>query len=193
MTDGVVVIAYGAKAEQEYTGFSRSYSYACNHYPVQMIGGDYGAANKPASRRAKVNLFDLSKFDKFVYLDVDTRTRESLTPLFDILADGWDIVICPSSNQDEQTFWHVGEQERNATLNEIGINPLQLQCGVIAVSKNERTRALFQAWALEWMRYSGEDQAAFARALYRAPVKVWMMGYPWNGGAAISHNFGAMR
>ena len=63
----------------------------------------------------------------------------------------------------------------------------------MAVAKNERTANLFDAWKREWMRYSGEDQAAFVRALYSAPVKIWLLGHPWNGGAAIGHNWGAMR
>lgn len=193
MTDGVVFIACGPKAEEQYRYAADAMALSGNTYPSQRLGMDYGATNKQASRHAKTKLVDWSYYDRFVYLDADTRARESLKPLFDILADGWDIAITASSNQDYEAFWHVGEDERKATLEQIGVMPLQLQCGVMAVAKNERTKALFDAWNDEWLRYSGEDQAAFIRALYRHPVKIWMLGKPWNGGAAIGHNWGAMR
>lgn len=193
MTDGLMFVAIGDKAAEQFRYASNSLNEINNHYPVEAIRGDYGAANKHASRHAKTTLFDQAPYDRFVYLDADTRPRESLQPLFDILSDGWDIVLAISSNQDENLFWHVGEAEREKTLEEIAIKPLQLQCGMMAVCKNERTKALFERWHKEWMRYSGEDQAAFIRALYQAPVKIWLVGQPWNGGAAISHNWGALR
>lgn len=193
MSEGVVFVVYGQRAKDEFSHAKRSLDESGNTYPIQTIIGDFGAVNKPASRRSKTSLFDLSGFDNFVYLDADTRPREGVKTIFDILADGWDLVITPSSNQSGDTFWHIGEKERDATYLEIGLYPVQLQCGVFGIAKNERTKRLFEAWYAEWLRYSGEDQAAFIRALYACPVKVWLMGYPWNGGAAIGHNWGALR
>ena len=193
MTDGLMYVVCGDKAEQQYTYALDALNVSGNKYNVQRIGRDYAAANKAASRQAKVSLIDTTKFDRFIYLDADTRPRESMQVLFDILSDGCDMVITIDGNQGESVFWHVDEAEKRKTLEEIGFTPLQLQCGVMAVAKNERTAKLFMAWKREWMRYSGEDQAAFIRALYSAPVKVWLLGKPWNGGAAIGHNWGAMR
>lgn len=193
MTDGLVFVTCGEKALQQYRFAADALKQSQNVYPVQTIGRDYAAANKHASRHAKTSLFDSAQFDRFLYLDADTRPRESLQPLFDILSDGWDIVMSFSGNQEADAFWHVDERERDKTLEEIGVLPLQLQCGIMAVCKNERTKALFERWHSEWMRYSGEDQAAFIRALYQAPVRIWLMGQPWNGGAAIGHNWGALR
>lgn len=193
MTDGLMFVTCGEKALEQYRYAADALKQSQNHYPVQTIGRDYGAANKQASRHAKTSLFETAEFDRFIYLDADTRPRESLQPLFDILSDGWDVVMSFSGQQEHDAFWHVDERERDNTLEEIGLLPLQLQCGIMAVCKNERTRMLFERWRNEWMRYSGEDQAAFIRALYQAPVKVWLMGQPWNGGAAIGHNWGAMR
>ena len=193
MTDGVVFVTCGDKAIENYRHAYDAMEISDNHYPIQTIGKDYGAANKHASRHAKTSLYDVTKFDRFLYLDADTRPRESLQPIFDILSDGWDMVVAVDGNQDDSVFWHVDENEREKTLQEIGARPLQLQCGIMAVCKNERTRMLFERWHKEWMRYSGEDQAAFIRALYQAPVKIWLLAHPWNGGAAIGHNWGAMR
>jgi hypothetical protein len=67
----------------------------------------------------------------------------------------------------------------------------QWQCGVMFVRRNERTERFFKAWHREWGRYGGEDQAAFVRALHRVPLRVWVLGRPWNGGAVIQHRFGA--
>ena len=193
MTDGIVFIACGEPADQQSRYAMSALKESGNDYPTQIIGGDYGAANKQASRRAKVTLLDATQYDHTLYMDADTRARESLQPLFDILSDGWDMVMAISGNQDSEVFWHVGENERQMTMQEIGIRPLQLQCGVMAVAKNTATWALFDAWRKEWMRYSGEDQAAFVRALYQAPVRIWLLAQPWNGGAAVGHNWGALR
>jgi len=193
MTDGLMFVTCGDKALDSYRHAVEALKVSNNCYPMQTIGRDYGAANKHASRHAKTSLFDQSPYDRFIYLDADTRPRENLKPIFDILSDGWDVVIAIDGNQDDSVFWHVDERERNKTLEEIGVKPLQLQCGIMAICKNERTRALFENWHSEWVRYSGEDQAAFIRALYQSPVKVWLLAQPWNGGAAIGHNWGALR
>jgi len=194
MTDGIVFLAYGPKAEQEYHYAMDALKVSGNdRYPSQRFGGDYAAANKQASRHGKTQILEWSGYDRTLYMDADTRARESLKPIFDILTDGWDIVMSVDGNQDQSVFWHVDGEEREATLQELGLVPLQLQCGVMGIARNERTAALFKEWCNEWRRYSGEDQAAFVRALYKCPVKIWLMGKPWNGGAAISHNWGAMR
>lgn len=193
MTEGVVFVACGEKAEAEMYGAVRSMVDAGNVLPFQRIGRDFGKENKISSRNYKVNMLRFAEFDHFVYLDADTRPHASLEPIFAILRDGWDIVITPSTNQDGEAFWHVSDDEKQATLEEVGVMPVQLQCGMMGVAKNERSRRLFEAWNNEWLRYSGEDQAAFIRALYQCPVKVWLMGYPWNGGAAIDHRFGVLR
>lgn len=193
MTNGIVFIACGELAEQQSRYACDALKVSGNDYPIQVIGGEFGAANKQASRRSKVTMLDATLYDHTLYMDADTRARESLEPLFDILSDGWDIVMSISGNQDGEAFWHVSENERQMTMQEIGILPVQLQCGVMAVAKNAETWALFDAWKREWMRYSGEDQAAFIRALYQAPVKIWLLSQPWNGGAAIGHNWGALR
>ena len=61
------------------------------------------------------------------------------------------------------------------------------------IARNERTMAFWDAWHEEWLRFGDEDQAAFLRALNRVPLKIWLLGYPWNGGAIIEHRFGACR
>lgn len=145
------------------------------------------------SRYAKVTLLDWTPFDYSCYLDADTQVYGDLQVGFDILADGWDMVITPSENQGDGWLWHIPDSERQKTKWELGEQFTQLQAGVFFVAKNARTRALWVAWRAEWLRYEGQDQGALLRAFYQYPVKVWLLGRPWNGGAVIGHHFGSIR
>jgi hypothetical protein len=110
-----------------------------------------------------------------------------------MLEDGWDLVIAPSDHQHEDWLWHVSPSEREETRENIGHEALVLQGGVWFVRKNERTQRLFDLWGREWRKHCGQDQGALLRALYQAPVRVWLLGRPWNGGAVIEHRFGMAR
>jgi len=192
MCEGAVWVAYGKQAEYQAGESVKSYL-EHNNTPTRVFSEDWGDENKSASRYAKTSLMQWHTFDYFLYLDADTRIRGSVKPIFDILRDGWDMVIVPSANQGDECFWHISLEEVDYTLDGLGYLPLQLQCGVLGVARNERTVKFWDAWHFEWMRYHEEDQAAFLRALDQVPLKVWIMGRPWNGGAAIEHRFGAMR
>jgi hypothetical protein len=165
-----------------YVGDFHGKGYTCFDHPPM--------SNIPLSRWAKVNLLSWSPFKHILYIDADTRPRGDLSMGFDILADGWDLAIVPSNNQESDCIWHVGVAEREQTLTELGYIPLQLQAGVMYIAKNERTRLLFQAWQDEWRLFGDQDQAALLRALYHVPVRVWLLGKAYNGGALISHLFG---
>lgn len=146
------------------------------------------------ARRAKLNCDNLvpSSWDAFVYIDADTRIYQSLQPGFDILSDGWDIAITPSENQEDDFLWHVEDEEFKVTKEELGVC-LQLQGGLFFVQRNEATAAFFSAWRREWEKYRKVDQGALLRALHSSPVKVWLLGRPWNGGVVVGHRFGMCR
>ena len=193
MSSAIVWVVYGDKAQQAAKRSMESVSF-WNALPQRAIAQDFGAvSNKIASRYAKTTLLQQTKADSLLYLDADTLVRQAIDVGFEMLADGWDIAMVPSQNQEQDIFWHIAEQERNETIQGMGYLPLQLQCGVMFIARNERTERFFDAWHDEWMRYCDEDQAAFLRALRRVPLKIWMLGYPWNGGAIIEHRFGACR
>lgn len=144
-------------------------------------------------RWAKVNL-DTLGFEQVCYLDADTRVYDSLQVGFDILAAGWDMVIVPSGQQGNGLLHHVSVAEREVTFSELGYSDaLQLQGGVFWFRRNERTAALFEAWREEWSRWKDQDQAALLRALNRAPVRLWLLGKPFNGGPVVGHRFGMAR
>jgi hypothetical protein len=189
----IVWVVYGEKATDVCKRSRESVS-IWNSLPQQVVTGDIGAvSNKIASRHSKTTLLKRIKTDRALYLDADTLVRQAIDVGFEMLADGWDVVMVPSSNQGDDLMWHIGEQERRVTLGEMGYQPLQLQCGVMFIARNERTMAFWDVWHEEWMRWYDEDQAAFLRALKRVPLKIWLLGYPWNGGAVIEHRFGACR
>jgi hypothetical protein len=151
-----------------------------------------GLTDVQASRWAKVNLDGLP-LDDVCYLDADTRVNGDLSAGFRALDDGWDLVITASDHQGDDILWHVDAMECALTLQELCHVPLALQAGVFWFRRNERTRALFAAWREEWRRWQDQDQGALLRALHRAPVRVWLLGRAFNGGAVVGHRFGACR
>lgn len=152
-----------------------------------------GLDDMQSSRWLKINMDLFSPFDHTLYMDADTRAFGPLDDGFGMLDDGWDMAIAPSANQGGDCLWHVGEYEAQATFKELGYLPLQLQAGIMFFAKNERTRAFFDRWRYEWRFYCDQDQAALLRALSYVPLKIWLLGRPWNGGALVAHHFGRCR
>jgi len=186
--NGVIFIAQGDKAQEMVKGAIAA---------LEESGGigwgvieDLPKATGLPGRWGKVNLYNLSACEQTLYLDVDTVVHEDVQAGFDLLDDGWDMVICPSAGD---WLGHIDQAERDLTHDELGWQPLQLQAGVFWFRRSDAIRRFFEAWREEWQRFEGEDQGAMLRALYRCPVRVWLMGRPWNGGEAIEHNYGALR
>ena len=194
---GIVYVAYGEKAHAEAKA-----SIACLHggLPVAVVSDKLIAGVQSiewatpgyGARWAKLNIDKLSPWEDTLYLDADTRPKADVTVGFEILDDGWDLVVTPSGNQGENWLWHITDEERGVTEAEIG-RRLQLQMGVFWFRKSEAMEQLFECWRQEWTRWGGEDQGAFLRALARCPVKIWLFGRPWNGGGLIAHHFGQVR
>jgi hypothetical protein len=198
MTRGFLYIAFGDTARSEALMSINS----LKHFHAETVAvvsdspidGARFIPSKPVDRGArsiKVQLDQLTPFDYTVYLDADTRPRGDLSFLFDALEDGFDLVIAPSSKQDRDALWHVDAAEREATFDELGFTPVQLQAGVMAFSRS--AAPFFAAWREEWTRFCGQDQAAFLRALQRVPVKLYVVGQVYNGGALVAHLHGRMK
>lgn len=182
MTNGICYVAYGKKALSEAAMSIRALRQWHDHgLPVATISERpiEGARHIPfddprwGARWAKLNLDLLTPFDQTVYLDADTRPRAALSGMFDALADGYELVLAPSTMQGDKALWHVEAHEREDTLDGFGFTPVQLQAGVLAFRRCEAVTALFAAWREEWR--GGQDQAALLRALYRCPVRLWLM------------------
>lgn len=187
---GVVQIAIGERAQAQ----QRMSAATLRNLPVTVITNSIDGLTPVQSSRYHKTHLDNSPYTDTLYLDADTRAKGDVTAPFAALAAGWDMCICPSNNQEiGENLWHVLLDEREATYEELGYMPLQLQAGVIYYRKNERTAAFFSAWRAEWGRWQGQDQAALLRALRQCPVKVWLLGRSYNGGSVINHLFGAAR
>lgn len=139
------------------------------------------------ARHAKTAMYDLAPahWDYVMYLDADT---EIISPdpifLFKILQDGWDMVICTNPGK-----FHIArrmvrpdnKEECDKTFNKIGTQEIiQLNGGVLAFRRNDRTRDFFHAWHKEWKRWGKRDQAALLRALWDHPVKIFVLNNRWN-------------
>ena len=145
-------------------------------YPDQDIGG----------RKAKISIYDLAPADwRYVlYLDADTETIAPVTLFFDLLQDGFEFVICKNPVRYHSTR-HMSRpdsmEECEKTFEVIGNdNVMQLNGGVFAFRRNERVQRFFQYWLEEWNVYGKRDQAALLRALWRQPLRMFVLGNEWN-------------
>ena len=203
MSRGVCYIAYGSPSIREAYRSMESLK-KVSDLPVALI------CEKPTSisgiehvpfedqsfgaRRVKVMLDLLTPFEQTLYLDADTRVlSDAIAKGFEILDQGWDLVLAPSENQGSLVFAHIDQEERQYTSESLeNTLPLQLQAGVMWFAKTDRSAALFQAWRKEWLRFKKHDQAALVRALDRTACRIWILGTAWNSrrGAIVDHRFG---
>lgn len=196
MSRGVCYVAYGYRAEAEASQAAASLLTWHSSWPVTVIDRDRFPQQDRGGRWAKLNLDRLSPFEQTLYLDADTRVRGDLSAGFDVLGDGYDLALVPSSRQGSDLLGNCPPKDRDATSAALGCRELLgLQAGVFFVAWNERTRALWAAWREEWERHRGMDQAALLRALHRCPVKVWLLGPAYNSieGVLVEHRFGMAR
>lgn len=196
---GVCYVAYGEAACRE-ARLSIQSLRLFNDLPVTVIGEPVAGAEHvefpqvdAGGRWAKLNVNLLTPYKLTAYIDADAWPMADISAGFEIVADGWDIAITASTNQGRDLFWHVEEEERAATIIELGRDLLQLQAGVMFIGKSQDTARLFSAWRCEWLRWKDQDQAALMRALAIVPARVWILNNCWNGGSIISHRFGAIR
>jgi len=195
MTCGAVMVAYGEQTAISERRASEALDHICPDLPVHVHRERTGQLTDMAeSRYAKVTMLDWTPFDHTAYLDADTQVYQPIDAGFQMLRDGWDMAITVDQNQTEHEWlWHCGGADREFTLLALRYQALQLQAGIFFIAKNERTEALWRAWKFEWEVYRNQDQGALLRALSRHPIKIWLLGRPWNSGAIIGHHFGAIR
>lgn len=200
MDRGACYVVYGDPARREAAMSIRSLWENMPSLPVavvsdrEMVEGVIHIHEEeadPGGRLAKLYLDRLSPFDQTLYIDADTRVRRPMWAGFDILEDGWDLVLAHSEMQEDRRLWHIGEEEREATYQVCGCEDvLQLQAGVMFFARSPEIRRFFLRWRREWFTFWDQDQGALLRALQEVPVRVWVLGRPWNGGAMIAHHFG---
>lgn len=203
MTPGICYVAFGDNSRAEAAMSVRALRKAGVGLPVSVVADaplvEAGTATqhlpfddpRSGARWAKLNLDTLSPYEQTLYLDADTRPRSNLSTLFAPLDAGFELVIATSTQQADRALWHVPSPERESTFDALGFTPVQLQAGVFAFRRSEAVSALFAAWREEWQSSAApsQDQAALLRALYRCPVKVWLMSAAMSD-ALVLHLFG---
>jgi len=199
---GVVYVAFGQNAIR-CAGYSIASLRRFHDWPITVLtdgrikapGVEHIGFDEPmwGARWAKLNINNSIRYDSYLYLDADTRVNGDLSAGWEILADGWDAAMSFSSQQGDRCLWHIDGEERAITYEELG-NPLPLAMqGGMMFANRERVDGLFRCWQQEWYRYRTYDQAALLRALHRNPVRLWVLGRDWNGGALVTHQFGRAR
>lgn len=147
---------------------------------IQHEDSDIGA------RRAKLSVERLAPehWRHILYLDADTETVADISFIFNLLADGWEFVICKNPDKYHVFFNGVRPDqtaEFDETFSALGTDEaLQLNGGVWAYRRTPRTRCLMQNWLREWDRWGKRDQPSLHRALYERPVRTYVLGNEWN-------------
>ena len=154
--------------------------------------------------RVKPLLYELSPFDRTLYLDADTQFVDDILPGFEALGE-YDIAIARENLTLQQLYnkklagWEINLQERDATVKELGAGPnvFFLNSGVFFFRKSPAVQAGMARWHEAWMEWQQwDEQLAFMRAFYRTPeARVKILDPEWNcpdkkQGIFIFHNYG---
>jgi len=192
---GVYYVAYGDPARQCANASILSFKQHLPDIPIALV------SDKPlgpedvfiqhqdediGGRTAKVQIYDLAPADwsYIAYLDADTEIIASTDFLWRVIEDGWDMVICKNPAR-----FHIASQMRRSdnvdecdrTFKLLGTDQIiQLNGGVFCFQRNARTKAFFDAWSWEWRTYGKRDQAALLRALWKNPLRLYVLGNEWN-------------
>jgi hypothetical protein len=99
--------------------------------------------------------------------------------------DGWDMTIAKNPAK-YHLAWQMkrsdNHDECDYTFGRLSTGELvQLNGGVFAFQRNDRTAQFFHAWHTEWQKWGKRDQGALLRAMFDYPVKLYVLeNYPWN-------------
>lgn len=193
---GVYVVAFGEPSRKCARRCIQSVKKVMPHLPVALVAekplkaGEDIFIQQPDSdiggRKAKLRVDELApaEWQYVLYLDADTEVVGDISPLFQFLQDGWELVICKDNNR----YGLVSEMKRPDNGDEcletwalMGSQELlQYNGGMMAYRRNANTRRFFAKWLSEWDRYGKRDQGALLRALYSNPLRMFVLMNQWN-------------
>jgi len=154
--------------------------------------------------RIKPLLYQVSPFERTLYIDADTVFMKSIQEGFNLL-DEYDIAVTEENLNLAQLYnkklagWEINIQERDITVIETGGDATRkfINSGVVFFRKNTQTEKLFDDWHSEWMRFQQwDEQLALIRAIHNnQDVKIKHLSVEWNHPhldrrAIIFHNYG---
>lgn len=151
----------------------------CEDIFIKLPDADIGG------RLAKLKAYEATpaEWDHVIYMDADTELRGDISFLFKILEDGWDMAICRHWGKHNFRRFRNPDNldEFNASVAELKTDEaMAYQGGMFVFRRLKRVEKLFSAWIEEWKRWAKRDQAALVRALYRNPVKLFLLPSCWN-------------
>jgi len=193
---GVIYVAYGEPSRRCAQGAIASFKKYMPDIEVGLIGSEplgcedvFIRCNDVdiGGRHAKTKIYELAPQDwqYVMYLDADTEVCADISFLFNVLMDGWDMVIAKNPVK-YHIAWQMkrsdNHDECDYTFDRLSTGELiQLNGGVFAFQRNERTAQFFHAWHTEWNRWGKRDQGALLRAMFDYPVRLYVLeNYPWN-------------
>lgn len=193
---GVYYVAFGAPSREMAKRAIVSCKKEMATLPVAFIsdaplgaGEDHFIAQADrdiGGRIAKINIDRLApaEWQYILYLDADTEVVADISFLFKLLSDGWEFVICKNPgkyHELNQMRRPDNGPETDLTFEALRTDlALQLNGGVFAYRRNANTKRFFELWLEEWDRFGGRDQAALHRALWRQPLRTYVLGNEWN-------------
>lgn len=196
MRYGVVYVAFGSKAEREVSESRKGLPSGTNLVVNNEFHPELKLSVSQQAHLAKTKAFEWSPYEYTLMLDADTRIidPERLWIGFDMLKDGWEVVMVPSfPPRPTAVLWHLTAKEKKYTLDKLGrFDHFMLNTGVMFFHKTANVKRLFAAWEREWQVFQDKDQGAFLRALRYNPVKLFLLGNEFNSkkGKVVKHLFG---
>lgn len=210
---GVYIVAFGPPSRHCATRCIQSVKKVMPQLPIALVSDNPLNAGEDifirhddvdiGGRTAKLKVDALAPqaWTYVLYLDADIEVVGDLSPLFQFLQDGWELVICKDNNK----YGLVKEMVRNDNQDEaietwdlMGSQELlQYNGGMMAYRRNTNTHRFFQKWQEEWQRWGKRDQGALLRALYTNPLRLFLLMNQWNattryemppGEVAIKHH-----
>lgn len=178
------------------------------------LGGENFAIQHPDSdiggRIAKLKADQLApgNWQYVLYLDADTELVQDISFLFQLLQDGWEAVICKDMKRystADQMLRPDNRDEANYTWEAVvsKTGTFQYNGGMMAFRRCTATQEFFKIWREEWQRFGKRDQGALLRALYKNPLKLYLLTNQWNASdrypmppgqiAIVHHNTQARR
>lgn len=139
--------------------------------------------------RVKPRLYNLTPFDRTLYVDCDVEFMIAPDLAFGFL-DRWDFVIAQERLALNQLYnrkgvnWEHDIVERDATIDAFGGGSGDFpfwNSGVFFWRKNSAVEGLFKLWYLEWMVFQGwDEQKALMRAGNASDARIFVLSEIWN-------------
>lgn len=216
---GVYVVAFGGPSRKCAVRCIKTLKEHMPDMPVTLVAAEPLKAGESifiqhddmdiGGRQAKLAVDDLApkSWQYILYLDADQEVMEPLDFIFDLLQSGWEFVICRDMHE---RYWlrmmQRGDNkiEYDFTVKQVGTDRVhQYNGGMFAFRRCERTKRFFNLWNEEYRKWLGRDQGALIRALYRHPLRLFMLNNQWNASiryelppgpvAVLHHNMEARR